>query len=83
MEEFRSLTMTSIHRTSLIEPRQPRQEISSTKRPVIMRTYAEPTYRFEPNSSFVKDLSTMVQIPRPVTINPPNCGKIISISFKM
>lgn len=34
----KKLTMTSIHRTSLIEPKQPKNETKTTESPVITRT---------------------------------------------
>lgn len=53
-------------------PKHPKHDIKQTNRPVIRRTIAAPKYKFVPNNSLKKDLSTTTHKPRLATIIPPN-----------
>lgn len=63
-------TVNSIHFTSLAAPIQPKNETIHTRADVIIKTYVAPANRFVPSNSFIKFLSTTVQIPSPNIMAP-------------
>jgi len=63
--------VNSIQRISFQAPREPKNEITVTTRPVPIKIEADAIYDFVPNNLSIKDLSAKVHTPIANTTKPP------------